>query len=149
MERSQTLAEYRSNSALTKKIYDRTMEPLCDRFHITRMELDILLFLANNPRYDTARDIVEQKRFTKSHVSSSLSLLEEKGYVQRILFPGNRKMVHLKLLPPASEIIRAGQEAQKNVFQKIFGNLSSEEISMMRQISKKISVTLRDALKEE
>ena len=72
------LAEFRSNSTLTKKIYDRTMEPLCSQYHISRMELDILLFLANNPGYDTAKDIVCQKRFTKSHVSTSLHLLEEK-----------------------------------------------------------------------
>lgn len=149
MDYGKMLAEYRSNSTLTKKIYDRTMEPLCDRYDITRMELDILLFLANNPGYDTATDIVEQKRFTKSHVSCSLRLLDEKGYIQRTLYPGNRKTVHLKLLPAASEIVKAGQEAQRNVFCQIFGRLSAEEIDMLRQISQKISATIRDALKEE
>ena len=149
MDHGKILAEYRSNSTLTKKIYDRTMEPLCDHYHITRMELDILLFLTNNPGYDTATDIVEQKRFTKSHVSCSLRLLDEKGYIQLTFYPGNRKTVHLKVLPAASEIVKAGQEAQRNVFCRIFGGLSPEELDMLKQISHKINATLRDDLKEE
>lgn len=142
------LAEYRSNSTLTKKIYDRTMEPLCSQYHISRMELDILLFLANNPGYDTARDIVEQKRFTKSHVSTCLHLLEDKGYLERALHSGNNKTVHLKLLPASSQIVTAGQEAQRQIFVRIFGSLSQEEVAVLERISKKINAAIRDTLKE-
>lgn len=143
------LAEFRSSSTLTKKIYDRTMEPLCSQYHISRMELDILLFLANNPDYDTARDIVEQKRFTKSHVSTSLHLLEEKGYLERTLHSGNHKTVHLRLLPPSSRIVASGQEAQRRIFTRIFGTLSQEEISLLEAISQKINTAVRETLKEE
>lgn len=143
------LSEFRNNATLTKKIYDRTMEPLCDLYHMTRMELDILLFLANNPGYDTARDIVEQKRFTKSHVSSSLRLLEEKGYVSRCFHEDNHKTVHLKLLPSSQEIVDAGQKAQRMVFDKVFGGLSEEEIQLLNKITQKIRANIQKALKEE
>lgn len=147
MEKSRTiLTKFRSNSALFKRIYDRTMEPVCDRHHITRMELDILLFLANNPGYDTARDIVEQKRFTKSHVSSALHLLEEKGFLTRALHPGNRKNVHLSLLPASEHIVRAGQAAQREVFQLAFGTLSPQEIQLLEEISDKINAAVKAAL---
>lgn len=142
------LAQFRSNSTLTKKIYDHTMEPLCSRYHITRMELDIMLFLANNPGYDTATDIIEQKRFTKSHVSSSLKLLEEKNYIERAFHGGNRKTVHLKLLPASAEIVSAGQMAQNEIFDKIFAGLSPQEIDTLEKISAKISTNIQDALKE-
>lgn len=145
----QILAEFRSSSTLTKKIYDRTMEPLCSQYHISRMELDIMLFLANNPDYDTARDIVEQKRFTKSHVSTSLHLLEKKGYLERALHPGNLKTIHLKLLPASSQIVTSGQNAQRQIFSQIFGSLSQEEISVLERISQKINTAIRDTLKEE
>ena len=35
--------------SLFKKIYDQSLEPVCKKYQLTRMELDILLFLANNP----------------------------------------------------------------------------------------------------
>ena len=44
--------------SLFKKIYDQSLEPVCKKYQLTRMELDILLFLANNPGYDTAKDII-------------------------------------------------------------------------------------------
>lgn len=46
--------------SLFKKIYDQSLEPVCKKYQLTRMELDILLFLANNPGYDTAKDIIER-----------------------------------------------------------------------------------------
>ena len=52
-----------------KALYADCMEPVCHTYHITRMELDILLFLANNPKYDTAAEIIEIRYLAKSHVS--------------------------------------------------------------------------------
>lgn len=37
------------------------------------------MFLYNNPKYNTAADIVKVRKSTKSHVSTSLKLLEDKG----------------------------------------------------------------------
>lgn len=142
------LAQFRTNNTLMKQIYDKTMEPLCTNFHITRMELDILLFLANNPGYDTAADIIELKRFTKSHVSSSIRLLEERKFLEKTFQNGNRKTIHLKLLPSSEPVVAAGQEAQRNVFTRIFSGLTPEEIQVLKTATEKISKNIRNALKE-
>jgi len=42
-----------------KTLYSEFVSPVCAKYGLTRIELDILLFLANNTRYDTASDIVE------------------------------------------------------------------------------------------
>lgn len=42
-----------------KTLYSEFVSPVCAKYGLTRIELDILLFLANNTRYDTATDIVE------------------------------------------------------------------------------------------
>ena len=49
-----------------KTLYSRCVERVCERHDLTRMELDILLFLANNPLYDTASEIVEIRYLSKS-----------------------------------------------------------------------------------
>ena len=54
------------------KLYTRMELEVCARHGLTRLETDILLFLANNPAYDTAKDIVEVRMIAKSHVSASI-----------------------------------------------------------------------------
>ena len=41
-----------------QKSYSRLMEPVCKKWNLTHNELDVLLFLANNPERNRAADIV-------------------------------------------------------------------------------------------
>ena len=96
-----------------KTLYARYVLPVLAAYGVTRTELDILLFLANNPQYDTARDIIEVRRITKSHASISLKSMMESGYLRGDYNEGNRKVVHLSLLPAAMPVVRAGQAQRK------------------------------------
>ena len=64
--------------------YEVLSGEVCDRYGLTQMEYDILMFLHNNPQHNTAAEIVKIRKSTKSHVSTSLKMLEEKGLVERI-----------------------------------------------------------------
>ena len=61
--------------------YELLSGEVCDRYGLTQMEYDILMFLHNNPQYNTAAEIVKIRKSTKSHVSTSLKNLESKGLV--------------------------------------------------------------------
>ena len=63
---------------LAKKRYAQLLDPLCDTWDLNKTEVDILLFLANNPGLDRAADIVRIRQITKSHVSLSVSNLEQR-----------------------------------------------------------------------
>ena len=39
--------------------YESLTKAVCDKFDLTQMEYDILMFLYNNPQYNTAADIVK------------------------------------------------------------------------------------------
>lgn len=75
-----------------KTLYANCVKEVRIHHKITRMELDILLFLANNPCFDTAKEIVEIRCLSKSQVSSSLKLMETYGYVRKEYAGGNRKI---------------------------------------------------------
>ena len=83
---------------------------------MTQIELDVLLFLANHPGLDTAKDIVEIRRLTKSHVSAAVEGLSQKGYLLRVRRPDNRKLIHLTLLPEAAPVVADGQASQQAFF---------------------------------
>ena len=61
--------------------YELLSGEVCDRYELTQMEYDILMFLHNDPQHNTAADIVKIRKSTKSHVSTSLKNLENKGLV--------------------------------------------------------------------
>lgn len=64
------------------ELYNSKLKPIADHYGLTSMEFSILLFLANNPEYDTATEIVTIRHLTKSHVSASVRSLEEKGLLK-------------------------------------------------------------------
>lgn len=80
---------------------------VCDQYGLTQMEYDILMFLHNNPRHDTAAEIVRIRKSTKSHVSTSLKNLENKGLVERIQSKDNKKHIEIVLLDKAEPIVEA------------------------------------------
>ena len=47
------------------------------KYALTFMKFNMLLFLANNPAYTTAAQIVERRRLTKSHAFLSVRSLTE------------------------------------------------------------------------
>lgn len=50
------------------------------------------------PQYNTAADIVKVRKSTKSHVSTSLKLLEDKGLVEKKQSEDNKKHIEIFLL---------------------------------------------------
>ena len=116
-----------------KTLYARCVEEVCIRRRITRMELDILLFLANNPIYDTATDIAELRFLSKSQVSASINLLEKQGYLRKEYTKGNRKTAHLKICEAAAPIISDGRRAQEEFVGILFRNLTPEETSCLKK----------------
>lgn len=134
---------------LPRKLYQVELEPVCRKFDLTRMELDILLFLANHPQFDTARDITQKRKLTKSHVSASVSRLVDQGYLSAAFEENNRKTVHLTILPASDRIIEAGREAQRQFFNALFKGFTEEEIQAVGEKLRRIAANAREALKEE
>ncbi len=116
-----------------KALYSACMEPVCKKHHITRTELDILLFLVNNPDYDTAADIIEVRHLAKSHVSTSIKALEQAGFLEKYYHSDNRKTVHLSVCNSASSLIDDGRKAQEHFFRIIADGFTIEEIELMQK----------------
>ena len=80
-----------------KKLYERMFQPISQKYHVTKIEIEILLFLHHNQSRDTAKDIVELKSYTKSHVSKAIDSLIKSGYVIGMLNKHDRRSVHFEI----------------------------------------------------
>ncbi len=124
---------------LAKKRYAAQLDPLCRSYGLTKTELDVILFLHNNPGLDRAVDIVNVRQIAKSHVSLSVTNLEERGFLYRVYDPADRRTAHLKLTDQALPVAEEGNRIQQVFFNRIFAGISQEELALWRRILEKVS----------
>lgn len=122
----------------TKTLYSICMEPVCRKYGLNRTELDILLFLSNNSQYDTAAEICEIRGLAKSHVSTSIQTLEKAGFLEKYQLPGDRRVIHLRLLPSVSAVAADGRAAQDQFRDVLCAGLIPEEQQILDKIITKV-----------
>lgn len=128
--------------------YELLSGMVCDQYELTQMEYDILMFLHNNPQHNTAADIVRIRKSTKSHVSSSLKKLEDRGLIERKQSEENKKHIEIVLLDAAELIVEAGINAQKQFAQNVLSGLTEEEKHICINIFDKICCNAEEQLRK-
>ncbi len=129
---------YFDNLQKLQKNYGRLLDPVCKQWALTRNELDVLLFLYNNPHLDRATDIVSCRGIAKSHVSISVSALEQRGYLRKQADENDRRTIHLKLTEAAIAAALAGKEAQMALGKLLTQGLTDDELALWRQLGEKV-----------
>ena len=135
---------YFDTMARAQKGYARLLEPICKKWDLTRNELDVILFLANNPEYDRAVDIVNHRGLSKSHVSLSVSNLESRGLLRRIADPTDRRTVHLRLTEKAEPIMEEGCRVQKQFMDYLHQGVTQEQLELMRLFVERVYENIRN-----
>ena len=135
---------YFDTMARAQKGYARLLEPICKKWDLTRNELDVILFLANNPEFDRAVDIVNHRGLAKSHVSMSVANLESRGLLDRIADPSDRRTVHLKLTEKAKEITDVGCRVQKQFMDYLHQGVTEEQLELMRLFAERVYENIKN-----
>ena len=133
-----TTANYFDIMGQARKSYGKTLEPLCQRRQLTRSELDVMLFLYNNPGFDRAAVFVSHRGIAKSHVSLSVATLTGRGLLERQTTPEDRRTVHLKLTEEGRSIAREARTLQEVFFARLFAGITREELELWLQIIGKV-----------
>lgn len=80
-----------------KELHSILFYSICEKYNLTIAEILVLLYLAGAKGNDTAKDIVDKLKLTKSHVSLSVRSLKKRGYLTGSYEDGNHRTVHLSL----------------------------------------------------
>lgn len=134
------------HSQQLKKLYYLQLDPVCTAYGLTKNEVDVLLFLANNAPYDTAKDIVELRGLSKSQVCKSVDLLTARGFLSACHDEKDRRCIHLSLTSTAGPAVSAAQTAQANCLSLLYQNITPAEKNMMDGVFAKIHQNLQEAL---
>lgn len=131
----------------SEKLYKNLVEDIKNKYQLTQTEFDVLMFLYNNPEYDKACDIVDKRHISKSHVSSSLKSLEERGYIKVKFEENNKKNKHLVLCEKSKEITKEGKEIQNHLFNILMKGFTKEEIKTYNDNLRRMNQNVKEALR--
>ncbi len=99
--------------------YSAVCKPLCQKLKLTQTAFDILMFLANNPCYKTASDIVEIRHIKANLVSVNVDRLVKEGYLLRQPVEGDRRKTELVCTALAQPVIEQGRAVQENFLKNL------------------------------
>ena len=108
MKEGAFVKNYFAHCVDVEELYENIVSPVCEKYELTYMEFTVLMFLANNPQYDTATQIVRYRHLAKSHVSVSIRSLQERG-----LILGEHKG------GKAATVYRAGKQKYQGIYEQL------------------------------
>lgn len=121
-----------------QKEYIHMFDNIKKEENLTQTEIDVLAFLANNPEYKRAQDIVEIRRITKAQASIAVDKLVKMGLIKREVDKNNRRCHLLYVENKAKDIIAKIKYQQKCFDEKAYMNMSPDEIDMYHQLLMKV-----------
>lgn len=117
-----------------ERFYEHQFTPLLERAGLTMREIHVLLFLANNPGYDTARDVAEYRGLVKSQVSQAVDLLAARGLLRRTPDRADRRVIHLDITEAGTPLAREAQAIQASCGRRLLANFSPEDEAQFRRL---------------
>ena len=117
----------------TAVAYSAVCKPLCQELKIPQTAFDILLFLANNEGYDTARDICRCRGLKPGIVSVHVDRLVCEGLLERQSAQGDRRKVRLVCTPGAAGLVERGRALQKAFGERLLEGVGEAELAAFRR----------------
>lgn len=131
------------------RAYNAMCKPLCKELELSPTAFDILMFLGNNPNYNTAGEIVEIRRIKANLVSVNVERLVREGYLLRKQVEGDRRKTGLICTDKAKPIIERGRKLQKAFTERMFLNMDDDLRKAFSEATDIIEKNLNEILEAE
>ena len=107
--------------------YDKKIEDIALEIGLSKPEADLLLFLSNNPSYNTARDAVIYRGFSKAYVSKALNSLYKKNYISFKQDVVDKRYQHIFIKDAIENKVRILKNTQEEIISEYTKNITDEE----------------------
>ena len=107
--------------------------PILKAYGISQTSFDIIMFLANNPQYYTAKQISSMRNLKENVVSQHVEKLAKDGYLRREAVAEDRRKVRLVCTEKAAVVIEEGRRVQKEFYEEMTAGISQQELEGFRR----------------
>ncbi len=131
MDQKNAASRMFSSANKLMEAYHVVLQPLCREMGLPPMAVDILMFFANNPDYNTAKDICQRRGMKSGIVSVHIERLVTEGLLERRNSPGDRRKCHLVCTEAATPLIEKGHRIQKEFAGELLAGLSESDLATL------------------
>ena len=132
-----------------KKYYTAQFACAAAAYGLNQLEIDILLFLHNNPELCTASDICRYRGLAKSNVSASVERLRSRGVLEVLPAPDNRRQRILRFTGVARPMAEALAEIQRRTLEPLFDGFTAAEQQALQEYLCRMDANIQRQLKKE
>lgn len=119
-------------------IYAELSAPICRRYGLNQTCFDVLLFCANNPENNTARDICAVRGIKSGIASVAVETLIQNGYMTRESDPADRRIRRLIPTEKAIPLIEEGRTMQKRFADTLRSGIMQDELASFMTMTDKL-----------
>lgn len=133
--------EFQSYLAFMKKsesVYQKYCQSVIREWDINDTAFQVLMFLSNHPRFNTARDVCRMRGIKTGIVSVAVEQLIQMGYLERKTDPNDRRIQRLYVTGQAAELVLQGREVQQEFGKAITEALSPDELEEYFRLTEKM-----------
>lgn len=131
-----------------RRYYARQFTGLLERTGLTMREMDVVLFLINNPALDTARDVAELRGLAKSQVSGAVETLTRADLLRREPDPADRRVVRLTLTEAGRALGREARTVQSACVEALLSGLTAAEAEQFQTLLERVLSRAQTQLRE-
>lgn len=134
--------------SLGKRFYRSCFDVVCKKYSLSRTELDILIFLYENPDCNTAKDITEKRGIAKSNVSTAIRNLTEQNYIEGYYEGENRRSIYLRMLDRCKPLLNDINKIRQEFDSAVFDGFNEDEMAMITSFFYRLTDNITKARKE-
>ena len=119
--------------AQVRKVYIEEFNREFQDDNFSPNEMNIMIFLYNNPSIDTSSQLCVTLGVSKGLVSRSIDSLIKKGYITSYSDKKDKRIQHLQLTSQVEPVIKKIKKIKYNLNQDILDGISKEDIETMQR----------------
>ena len=131
------------------RVLNRMMTETARNQGVTKPEMDVLLFLHNNPECHTAGDICRYRGLAKSNVSAAVERLRTRGVLTVSTAPDNRRQRLLGFAPDALPMVAVLADIQRCSLEPLFAGFTAQEQQTLQDYLRRMDENLLRELNKE
>lgn len=135
-----------TNMAQCRKLYNLMLAPAGEEFQLAQIEIHILLFLKNNPKFNTARDIERYRGLSKSNISTALERLRSRSFLEIQKDLQNRRINRIYLKEEGQRAAEALRARQAEFFQLLLRDIPEDMLQTVQLFFQKTNRNTEKAL---
>lgn len=123
-------------------VYEKYCQKVIRDWGLNATSFQVIMFFANNPQYNTARDLCRMRGMKTGIASVAIDQLCREGLLQRRTDPGDRRVQRLYLTEKSDALVEAGREIQIRFFEQLRSGLTEEEFDTYFRLTMKLKNTI-------